>query len=373
MVGQLRPWLGVAGLALALVGTSQMSCGTQGTMTGEACAGRDLSNVCPAGTRPRLDAGAEAQCSGEAGVQVITQQGEVSGACASIGRCTVFCETDPSFSCEHGIQSISRESVICASATMARGCGNGACDEGENTVTCPIDCSGICSAGQQRCNGASREMCNLAGRWDTVSCVEGERCVENDNNTTTCVRSEFVANLYTMPGGQGLQQNPNGTQQTIPQQSQPQQGTHQSTLPPQQQNAQGNPQAQTFACDATFPCVRVATGFLPDPVTVAGRSGGSNQYTECSGFFAESNSPDHILYLDTDFAYLRLTLQGSMPGTTMLLAALDGSNAVYCSQPPQGAPILGRRFASGTYGVWIGSAAANRYEDYNFVVTEYRP
>jgi hypothetical protein len=358
-------WAGVSVGSLWVAG-----CGTNAVATAEACAGRDLSNICPAGTRPRLDAASTAQCAGAADVRLIRQEGQIAGACTSEGRCAVFCEADPEFRCEYGIQSIGRDAVVCSEAPVAQGCGNGACEPGETPQSCPRDCSGVCTPNTHRCNGNHRQTCNRREEWETVECVDGERCVET-GNTTRCVQSDFArqmarSDLPTLPRTEPTR----AVQQTQPQ---PTRAVQQTTRPQQTQTAsQSGARVAGFACDATFQCLRLEPGFLPDPVAVPGRSGGPNRYGECSGYFAPASNPDHILHLDREFAYLRIGLiEGGPVGATMLVASLDG-NGVYCSQPTSGAPVLQRQFARGAYGVWIGARTAQEQANYTLYASELR-
>ncbi len=334
-------------------------CGAQAANTGVACAGRDMTNVCPVGTIPSLDADANAMCAGGGSVDVVRQAGEVAGTCASAGRCQVFCSPDPNFRCENGIQTITRESVICNAGPA--GCANGTRDPGETGGSCPLDCSGVCEPSQERCNGSRREICNLRGQWETVACVENERCVETGTYATTCAAGSGFTNQAQMQ----VQQPQNPSQQ----QMQVQQPVYTNSTT----NNGGAPQGTSFACDeATFDCVQIATGFLPDPLSVPGRSGGAEQYSECSGYFA--SNPDHVIYLDTDFNWLRVALDSATGPTTMIMAALDGSGSIYCSQPVGGAlPEFRRSFRAGPYGIWIGSqTGANVFDDYRLMVTERR-
>lgn len=344
------------------------ACGTEAANAAKECASRDLSNVCPAGTRPRVDAYAVSACAGAAEMQLISQSGGVAGACSSEGRCAVLCEVDPEFRCEFGIQSMSRDAVVCSERPTTAGCGNGVCDTGENGSNCPIDCSGVCVAGRERCNGPGREVCNLQGRWEALQCVSDERCVEN-NSRTTCVRSDFArasvqAPAPAPPPGTNTQTTRPATTQTTTQ-------TATATRPATAQRTAV--QATTFACASTFDCMRIAPGFLPDPISVRGRSGGNTRYAECPGYFAPANQPDHLIYLDAEFVYLKVGLiPGAPAGTSLLMASLDGAGSVFCSHGAGQLPVLERSFPRGTYGVWVGATTSTERELYSIYATELR-
>jgi hypothetical protein len=359
-------------MAAALVAAclTQLSCGTNAVDAATACAGRDLVNICPIGTSPRLDAEATSQCSGSAGVRVVTQSGEVEGACASVGGCTVFCEPSPTMECPFGIETISRDGIVCRDQPLTAGCGNGVCDGGENSQTCQIDCSGVCVNGSERCNGSSREVCNLMGRWETLECVESERCIEYGQDQTGCVASTVVAQttgMFHVNGAivpqptNGQQVQPHVVQQPV-----------ETAQPRVSTGAQG-----AHTCDgSTFECAGLSTGFRPNPMQIVGYSGGPARVDFCAGYFAgrqdsdELGQPDHVLYLYNDFTRLNVQVYQADGPTSLLVASLDNGGALYCSQPGDGTnPILSRSMRAGTYGIWVGSQQAENY-DYRLRLSE---
>lgn len=353
------PRLLLLGLAVSTVSITQLSCGTNAVDAATACAGRDLVNICPIGTSPRLDAEATSQCSGSAGVRVVTQSGEVEGACASVGGCTVFCEPSPTFECPFGIETISRDGIVCRDQPLTAGCGNGVCDGGENSQTCQIDCSGVCINGSERCNGSSREVCNLMGHWETLSCVDGERCIEYGQDQTGCVANTVVAQTtgtYQVAGA--IVPGPT---------TQPVQRPTNVVQPSATSNSTG-----VHSCNgSTFDCVGLATGFRPNPLQVTGYSGGPAQVDFCAGYFAgrqnstELGQPDHVLYLDNDFQRLNMQIYLADGPTSLLVASLDNGGALYCSQPGDGSnPILSRSMRAGTYGIWVGSQQPQNFDYY---------
>ena len=373
--------IGVAALGLLVAGAALPGCATNAVNTAEACAGRNLANICPVGTVPRMDADATAECSGSAGVEVIQQSGSISGACASVGRCTVFCEPDPSMTCENGIAAITRDSVQCDEGSA--GCGNGTCDSGETPENCAVDCSAVCREDQQRCNGANREVCNLRGQWESLACVAGERCVEDGDGQTSCVpgnggiAQDFVLEDVSTTGIT----NPNVINQTNPvvqpnvtnptTVTRPQVVNPVVTNPSQPIQA-GGPVGTVAACNnATFDCLRAASGFSPGRLTVPGRSGGDQTYAECSGWFA--SEPDHLIYLDTPFDRLQVRVDGGPTGTTLLIVETGAGDdgLVLCSQPyGGGAPVINRSFRAGVYAVVVGAPQESRYYDYTLSIAE---
>jgi len=374
--------MGIAALGLLAAAAVLPGCATNAVNTAEACAGRNLANICPVGTVPRMDADATAECSGSAGVEVIQQSGSISGACASVGRCTVFCEPDPSMTCENGIAAITRDSVQCNEGSA--GCGNGTCDAGETPETCAVDCSAVCSAGTERCNGANREVCNLRGQWESLACVAGERCVEEGGGETMCVpgtggvAQDFV---LTPPVDQSSATitNPNVVNQgngqvVVPNVSNPTTSIQPQTVNPgvTQPVQTGGPVGTVAACNnATFDCLRAASGFSARTLSVPGRSGGDQTYQECSGWFA--SEPDHLIYLDTPFDRLQVRVDGGPEGTTLLIVETGDMDdgLVLCSQPyGGGSPVVTGSFPAGVYAVVVGAPERSRYYDYTLSISE---
>jgi hypothetical protein len=124
--------------------------------------------------------------------------------------------------------------------------------------------------------------------------------------------------------------------------------------------AQQQPNAEMFA-----------TGFTPDPVRLAGRTGGTQPLNArapgCRGFVG--TRADQTLDLSTRFGFLRLFVVAPA-GVTLAVRGPDGRWR--CSgRPLLGAPREQGAFTPGRYEVWIGSVRQNLQVPYELHVTEF--
>ena len=160
----------------------------EGTKAAEQCAEDDLIAQCPPGSDPRLDAESTAQCDGSGSLNLIERSGSFTAACAGEGTCVVLCQfRDP---CECGVDVITSDQLVCTDCEERAACGNGVCEGGEGPDTCPLDCTGECTPGEERCNGDSREACGNDGQWDQLACPEGETC-SDESGMPECVRARI--------------------------------------------------------------------------------------------------------------------------------------------------------------------------------------
>jgi hypothetical protein len=113
--------------------------------------------------------------------------------------------------------------------------------------------------------------------------------------------------------------------------------------------------------------ISLAPGFMPDPHTVGGRSGGSVETSSfgdsptgpCRGRI--SATPNHVLTATGSFSYL---------GDTTLI--IEGPGGVrWCQDDSEGFnPSIGREFPAGTYNIYVGSYSTDG--DYTLSLTEYQ-
>lgn len=113
----------------------------------------------------------------------------------------------------------------------------------------------------------------------------------------------------------------------------------------------------------------IEPGFLPDPLTSTGVSGGPTQTPDCGNI---DGTPDHEITITQDFASLRMHVE-SQGDVTLLV---EGPFGRVCSDDVVGLlPEIQRDFPAGTYQVWVGDWQGTWSMDgaspYTFHVTEY--
>jgi hypothetical protein len=101
--------------------------------------------------------------------------------------------------------------------------------------------------------------------------------------------------------------------------------------------------------------VTIGPGFLPDPQTTTGTSGGpvmaQNMRADCRGYIAAG--PNHILNATGQFANLRIIVS-SQTDTTLVVQRADGS--LECNDDSDGLnPVVQGPFGPGQHRIWVGS------------------
>ena len=156
---------------------------------GASCLESTLAAQCPPGSNPILGATADSLCGD--GADLMNMNGGVTGRCYTQGTCVVACQFAAPCAC--GVESVTREGVLCTPCEDVNPCGDGACAAGETPVSCPQDCAGECPPGAMRCQGPAIESCNLRGRWEPVACPQGEVCVQpQPADAPRCAREDIV-------------------------------------------------------------------------------------------------------------------------------------------------------------------------------------
>jgi hypothetical protein len=118
---------------------------------------------------------------------------------------------------------------------------------------------------------------------------------------------------------------------------------------------------------------RLRRGFLPDPQRDEGRAGGpidvSSLGAGCRGFV--DAAPSHVLTLDGELDYFRVSVRDADAPVTMLVRSPEGE--LLCASPAEGPPTLeGEAWSPGTYRVWVGRRAPGSETPYRVEYTETR-
>ena len=123
-----------------------------------------------------------------------------------------------------------------------------------------------------------------------------------------------------------------------------------------------------------FDSITLVSGFLPDPQTLLGTSGGEIH----SGYLGETgtgpcrgyatSTPDHMMTLNSYFEYLSVSVQSS--GDTTLV--INGPDGWWCNDDSDGVnPAIAGGWIPGTYRIWVGSYGEGQYHAYSVAFSEY--
>jgi hypothetical protein len=128
--------------------------------------------------------------------------------------------------------------------------------------------------------------------------------------------------------------------------------------------------AAAAAGGSNFGTVQLNAGFVPDPHTASGTSGGSidaaTWQAGCNGFV--TTQPDHLFVAATAFANLRV-MAHSTGDITLVVQKPDGT--YLCNDDTDGTdPLVEGAFPAGTYKVWIGSYQAGTNSPYTLGFSE---
>ncbi|MBN1946368.1 MAG: hypothetical protein JW797_11880 [Bradymonadales bacterium] len=132
----------------------------------------------------------------------------------------------------------------------------------------------------------------------------------------------------------------------------------------------------TMSMTPYYGTVNLSAGFMPDPQTLSGNSGGplsardiaDTAWGSCRGYV--SDQPDHILNVGSNMNYLRIDVQ-SQGDTTLVIQGPDGWR---CNDDTVGLnPRIDGAWMAGTYRIWVGSYASGTQTPYTITFTEYAP
>jgi hypothetical protein len=120
-----------------------------------------------------------------------------------------------------------------------------------------------------------------------------------------------------------------------------------------------------------YGAISLTSGFLPDPQMRQGMSGGPmdamSMNSSCRGYI--DSNPDHVLYLNSPFNFLRI-YASSQADTTLVVRGPNGE--MYCNDDTFGFnPSVDLQGAQpGVYQVFVGSYSQGDSQPYNIGFTE---
>ena len=123
-----------------------------------------------------------------------------------------------------------------------------------------------------------------------------------------------------------------------------------------------------------FGSVSLNTGFMPDPRMLSGTSGGgtsaSSMGGSCRGWITPQ--PDHYMFLNTPFSWLRVFVR-SGGDTTLVVRGPMPSMATRCNDDRFGFnPAIEGAWAPGQYHIWVGSYSSGQMHSYQIGFTKIR-
>ena len=126
---------------------------------------------------------------------------------------------------------------------------------------------------------------------------------------------------------------------------------------------------------STYDSIVLAAGFVPDPQTLLGTAGGDadagilgpTPTGSCVGWVSET--PDHIMTLNTGFEFLRVTIS-SAEDTTL---AVFGPTGWHCNDDTHDVnpEVALHGWPPGVYRIWVGSYDRGMYWPYEIYFSEY--
>ncbi len=150
------------------------------------------------------------------------------------------------------------------------------------------------------------------------------------------------------------------------------QAAEQAAAPAPTEAPAANPTPAAGGGESNFGTITLATGFMPDPQTASGTSGGPTAANtldpNCNGYVT-GGTPDHILVAQTAFSNLRVMAR-SDADTTLVIQKPDGSYVCNDDSSEGFNPLIAAEFPAGTYKIWVGSYEQGTNSPYTLGVSE---
>lgn len=120
---------------------------------------------------------------------------------------------------------------------------------------------------------------------------------------------------------------------------------------------------------ADYETFEISPGFTPDPLVGSGLSGGPDEVDGC-GFIDTYDSPDHVLYVDNYFDFLRVSVES--PGDVTLFMESVDTGETMCIDDSNGTllPEFAGEWPVGTYFLWVGDFDGAGYP-YDIYISEF--
>jgi hypothetical protein len=113
--------------------------------------------------------------------------------------------------------------------------------------------------------------------------------------------------------------------------------------------------------------IAIAPRFQPDPMVLQGTSGGTQASPNCGQLPA---APNHIIQLNSDFPYLRFSLQGRGQPTLMIRLP-NGSTSCVSADRATGTINAPGYWEQGSYQLYVGDRTGEQHP-YTLSITQQR-
>jgi hypothetical protein len=112
----------------------------------------------------------------------------------------------------------------------------------------------------------------------------------------------------------------------------------------------------TNALKVTAKQVKISPNFNPDPITLTGKSGGSNK-SNCGSI---TPTPNQVIQVTESLPYLRLTVEGSGQ-PTLLIDGPGGRFCVLADNYSGKKPEITGFWQAGSYSLYVGELSQGQY------------
>lgn len=112
---------------------------------------------------------------------------------------------------------------------------------------------------------------------------------------------------------------------------------------------------------------QITPGFKPDPLVLTGTSGGTKASKNCGMIGA---TPNHVVNLNTNFNYLRFSVQ-SAGQPTLLIEGPNGKSCVPADSFSGGTIQTPGYWEKGPYSIYVGDRAGGQHP-YTLSITQKR-